>query len=91
MIYMLNLAALWRMDGRMEKGAVEKTGGQLVGCNTRANIGLEYRLQEAMAVEIERWVDQDIFLEIELSRLADILNMGKEEGKIKVIPSICFE
>lgn len=30
---MLNLAALWRMDGRMEKGAVEKTGGQLVGCN----------------------------------------------------------
>lgn len=57
----------------------------------RANIGLEYRLQEAVAVEIERWVDQDIFLEIELSRLADILSMGKGEGKIKVIPSIGFE
>lgn len=57
----------------------------------RANIGLEYWLQEAVTVEIKRWVDQDIFLEIELSRLADILSMGKGEGKIKVTPSICFE
>lgn len=34
LIYILNLAALWRMDERIEKGAEEEIGGQLVGCNT---------------------------------------------------------
>lgn len=86
----LNLAALWVMDGRMEKGVVEESGSQLARCNTSQELIMPWT--EAMAVETERMARfETYFWRWNWQGLLIDWVWRKKKEKLKITPSICSE